>query len=307
MRLPEHWAWPIRFTPPPLVDAQTITRLHAAANSPTAPTLLARREVQQLLLGERQSAFVGRGYEFAENRLYSPGDEARFINWRVLARTGELYRKTFYEERRPPVWLIVDRGASMRFGTRVRLKLALATQLALFHLFLAQRQSLTTAAVLFDSRDEWFTPTRAGPQTQALIERLSGPCPPLPEQTEGNGLVQVLQQCLVQLAPGCIIFLYSDFRQLQARDVSLLHALAQRHTISARHVVDASEIQLPAEGQYQFVRDEEDLQLDCNDTDLSLRFAERMHKRHTQIAHWLEQAGIEYQRYRADDDLFAEE
>lgn len=305
MRLRERWSWPIRFAPPPLVDAVTVARLHDAANAPTAPALLARREVQHMLLGERQSAFVGRGYEFAENRPYTPGDEARFINWRVLARTGELYHKTFYEERRPPVWLILDRGAGMRFGTRVRLKLALATQLALYHLFLAQRYSLATGAVLFDKRDQWITPTRAGPQSQALIEALCAPAPPLPEQEEGNGLMQVLQQCLVQLAPGCVIFVYSDFCQLQARDLALLHALAQRHTVCARQVLDVAEIQLPAGGEYRFAHDEEELRLDCNETDLAAHYAQRMQQRHAQIANWLEQAGIEYQRYRADDDLLA--
>lgn len=303
MGLREHWSWPPRFSPPPLVDAHTLARLHDAAHAPTAPALLARREVQHLLLGERQSAFVGRGYEFAENRPYVPGDEARFINWRALARTGELYRKTFYEERRPPVWLILDRGASMRFGTRVRLKLALATQLALYHLFLAQRNGLATGAVLFDSRDQWFMPSRAGVQSQALIDSLCAPIMPLPEQE--SGLIQVLQQCLVQMAPGCLIFIYSDFYPLQARDLALLHALAERHTVFARHVVDACELELPASGEYRFALGEDDMRIDCNDSVLASRYVQRMQQRHGQIADWFAQADIEYQRYRADDDLFA--
>lgn len=306
MRLHKHWSWSNVFTPPPLVDAQTVARLHVAAHATTAPALLAKREVQHLLLGERQSAFVGRGYEFAENRPYTQGDEARFINWRVLARTGEFYRKTFYEERRPPVWLILDRGESMRFGTRVRLKLALASQLALYHLFLAQRHALATGAVLFDTQDHWFSPARAGSQTQALIEVLCAPAPPLARPAQGNGLMDVLQQCLVQLAPGCMIFIYSDFQQLKPRDVALLHALSQRHTVAARHVVDPSEIRLPDSGAYQFVRGDDDMRIDCNEAALGARYAQRMQQRHADIAGWLAQAGIEYQRYRADDDLFAE-
>ena len=298
------WSWSARVNPPPLVDAQTVQTLYRAASSPLAPALQARREVQHILLGERQSAFAGRGYEFAENRLYSPGDEARFINWRVLARTGQLYRKSFYEERRPPLWLILDRGASMRFGTRTRLKVALAAQLALFHLFLAQRQSLLTGAVLLDATPSWFAPTQDRGSQQALIRQVCAACPPL-AGNHGAGLQAVLQQCQVQLAPGCIIILYSDFHDLRAADMPMLHALAQQHTVYARHILDASEISLPMQGEYSFAEGEELTALDCNDAALAAAYRQQMQQRHDHIADWLRQAGIEYQRYRADDDVFA--
>jgi uncharacterized protein (DUF58 family) len=304
-RLLTRWAWPTRFSPPPLVDEQTLQRIYLAANAKIAPALLAQREVQHILLGERQSAFAGRGYEFAENQLYSPGDEARFINWRVLARTGQLYRKTFYEERRPPLWLLLDRSDSMRFGTRKRLKVALAAQLALFHLFLAQRSSLLTGGVLLDNEPTWFAPTQDRGSQQALIRQLCAACPPLDEVTHRSGMRAILQQCQVQLAPGCIIILYSDFHDLQASDMQLLHALAQQHTVYARHIIDASEQALPAHGEYNFAQGEDTTALNCNDAALTTRYAQHMQQRHATIAEWFRQAGIEYQAYRADDDLFS--
>jgi uncharacterized protein (DUF58 family) len=297
--------WSTRFSPPPLVDELTVQRLYQAANATTAPTLLATREVQYLLLGERQSAFAGRGYEFAENLLYRAGDEARFINWRVLARTGQLYRKSFYEERRPPVWLLVDRGASMRFGTRTRLKVAQAAQLALLHLFVAQRLSLRIGAVLLDAQPHWFAPSQDRNTQQALIKQLCAGCAPLPETSSSGTLRTVLQQCQVQLAPGCIVILYSDFHELQASDMPLLHALAQRHSVYARHIIDVSEQALPTHGEYQFAFGEEQTTLNCNDAMLTDRYQQHMQQRHAEIATWLQQAGIDYQRYRADDDLLA--
>ncbi len=300
-------AWPVRFTPPPLVDEQTVQTIYQAANSPIAPMLVARREVQHILLGERQSAFAGRGYEFAENQVYSPGDEARFINWRVLARTGQLFRKSFYEERRPPVWLLLDRSASMRFGTRTRLKVALATQLALFHLFLAQKRSLLTGAVLLDERARWFRPSQDRGSQQLLIQQLCAPCPPLPETEQAGTLHAILQQCQVQLAPGCIVILYSDFQQLQASDMQLIHALAQQHTLYARHIIDVSEESLPTQGEYNFVQGDQVTALNCDDAALRTRYREHMQQRHATVADWFQQAGIDYQRYHADDDLFRQE
>lgn len=297
--------WSNRFSPPPLVDAQTLQALYQAANSPLAPTLLARREVQHVLLGERQSAFAGRGYEFAENQVYTPGDEARFINWRVLARTGQLYRKMFYEERRPPVWLILDRSATMRYGTRTRLKVALAAQLALYHLFLAQRRGLLTGAVLLDDKPAWFAPTQDRDSQQMLIKALCAPCPPLAETEtdQESGLRAVLQQCQVQLSPGCIVILYSDFHDLQASDMPLLHALAQQHSVSARHILDVSEQTLPGHGSYNFAHGESITTLDCDDGTLATRYREDMQQRHATVANWFRQAEIEYQVYRADEDL----
>jgi uncharacterized protein (DUF58 family) len=299
------WSWSSRFSPPPLVDEQTLQALHQAATSPLAPTLLARREVQHVLLGERQSAFAGRGYEFAENQLYTPGDEARFINWRVLARTGQLYRKTFYEERRPPLWLILDRGASMRYGTRTRLKVAQAVQLALFHLFLAQRHGLLTGAVLLDSKPSWIAPTQDRASQQMLIKALCAPCPPLAETEHTAGLRAVLQQCQVQLTPGCIVILYSDFHDLQAADMPLLHALAQHHSVAARHILDVSEQTLPSRGEYNFAHGESVTTLDCHDAALATRYRQHMQQRQATLADWFRQAGIEYQLYRADEDLLA--
>lgn len=298
------WAWPARFSPPPLVDEATLQRIYLAANSKLAPALLAQREVQHILLGERQSTFAGRGYEFAENQLYSPGDEARFINWRVLARTGQMYRKTFYEERRPPLWLLLDRGTSMRFGTRIRLKVAQAAQLALFHLFLAQRRSLLTGGVLLDEEPHWFAPSQDRGSQQALIRQLCAACPPMPDTARGSGLPAILQQCQVQLAPGCILILYSDFHELQVNDMQLLHALAQQHTVYACHIIDVSEQSLPAHGEYHFAQGEDSTALDCNDAALTSRYAQHMQQRHTMLAEWFQQAGIEYQLYRADAELF---
>lgn len=298
------WPWLHRFSPPPLVDEQTLQQIYQVANSPLAPTLLARREVQHVLLGERQSAFAGRGYEFAENQVYSPGDEARFINWRLLARTGQLYRKTFYEERRPPLWLILDRSASMRFGTRTRLKVAQAAQLALFHLFLAQRRGLLTGAVLLDDKPQWFAPSQDRASQQLLAQALCAPCPPLPETGDAANLRAVLQQCQVQLTPGCMVMVYSDFHALQANDMPLLHALAQRHSVAAHHILDISEQTLPQQGEYHFAQGENITTLDCHDAVLVAGYREQMQQRHAMLADWFRQADIEYQRYRADEELF---
>jgi len=299
-----HWPWSPRYSPPPLVDELTLQRIYAAAYAPVAPALQAEHEVQHRLLGERQSGFSGRGYEFAENRAYQRGDEARFINWRALARSGQLYSKTFYEERRPPVYLLIDRRAGMRYGTRTRLKLALATQLALFHFYLARRQSLPVAAVLLDETPRWFNESQQGQGQQELVRQLCAACAPLPEAAGRGDLRAVLQQCTVRLAPGCIVIIYSDFHELHSDDLPVLHALAAQHSVYARQILDPSECELPARGEYEFVQDEQQTRIDCQAPGLAEQYRRIMQQRHAEVRELLSGAGIEHQRYLCNADLF---
>src|SRR5262245_36782116 len=68
--------------------------------------------VTDLVAGQYQSVFKGRGMEFAEVRLYQPGDEIRTIDWNVTARTGVPHVKRYAEERELTVMLLVDASRS---------------------------------------------------------------------------------------------------------------------------------------------------------------------------------------------------
>ena len=64
----------------------------------------------------------GRGMEFAEARPYQLGDDVRYIDWRVTARSGRTHTKLFREERERPVILVIDQSIPMSFGSRNKLK-----------------------------------------------------------------------------------------------------------------------------------------------------------------------------------------
>lgn len=88
------------------------------------------RRARHSMTGAHGSRFRGRGMEFAESRIYQPGDDVRSIDWRVTARTGRPHTKLFQEERERPVILLVDLGVSMFFGTRTAYKSVLAAETA---------------------------------------------------------------------------------------------------------------------------------------------------------------------------------
>jgi uncharacterized protein (DUF58 family) len=68
------------------------------------------------------SRFRGRGVDYAESRVYQPGDDIRQMDWRVTARTGRPHTKLFEEERERGVLLVMSFNPGMRFGTRARFK-----------------------------------------------------------------------------------------------------------------------------------------------------------------------------------------
>ena len=68
--------------------------------------------------------------EYAESRIYMPGDDVRSIDWRVNARTGRVHTKLFDEERDRPILFVVDLGKHMRFGSRRAFKSVVAAEAA---------------------------------------------------------------------------------------------------------------------------------------------------------------------------------
>src|SRR6187549_4055809 len=66
-----------------------------------------------LNFGQEDSVFHGSGLEFAQSRLYVPGDPVKFIDWKVSARSDKLFIKEFQEPKQIPLYLLLDTSASM--------------------------------------------------------------------------------------------------------------------------------------------------------------------------------------------------
>ncbi len=301
----EKWRrrWQQQFAAPtaPLLSPAELLALQQLAN--TAPTLSAQREVQYPLLGERSSVFAGSGYEFADNRLYNAGDDMRFINWRLYARSGQLYRKLFIEERRPPVWLVVDRRQPMCFGTQRRLKITQAARLTMFHAYRALRQQLPCGAVIVDQQAQWFPPVRQSQALQNLQDTLLAAAAVAQHTAEIN-LLQVVRQLQTQLPPGCIIFLISDFHDLEPANVPQLLELSRSHRVIACHVIDPIEITPPPQGDYALWDEasQTTLRLNCDDNAARQQATLSLQQHQVNITTWLRQGGAEYQRWLTTTD-----
>src|SRR5258706_8579555 len=94
--------------------------------------IVAAGVVEGFLAGLHRSPFRGFSLEFTEHRAYQPGDELRYLDWKILARADRLFVKQFEEETNLRAMVLVDVSRSMAWrGTAERLtKRAYADRLA---------------------------------------------------------------------------------------------------------------------------------------------------------------------------------
>src|SRR6187399_514966 len=79
--------------------------------------LRARSVVEGFLTGLHRSPYHGFSVEFTEYRPYTPGDDLRFLDWRLLARTDRQYVKRFEDETNLRCYLLLDSSRSMGYGS----------------------------------------------------------------------------------------------------------------------------------------------------------------------------------------------
>ena len=199
--------------------------------------------VSDLFAGQYQSVFKGRGMEFAEVRLYQPGDDVRTIDWNVTARSGTPHVKRFAEERELTVMLVVDASASTIFGSRRQTKQALAAELGALLAFSAITNNDKVGLVMFTDRIELALPPRKGNRhvLRVIREILS-----LKPAGRGTDIPAALEHMGLVTKRRCVVFLISDFLTPGWRRT--LRVAARRHDVVAVVLEDPREAELPDVG-----------------------------------------------------------
>ncbi len=222
------------------------------------PSLPSRR-VQAPLRGSHASRFRGSGMEFAEVRAYQQGDDVRAIDWRVTARTGRPHSKLFEEEREQPVWLVVDLGPSMRFGTRGCFKSVCAARAAALVAWAAHLEGERVGAiVLGPGAARVDPPARTRRHVLGLVDAFAAasarPC-----EEQGESLAAALDGLRPRIHTGSRVFVLSDFYALDEagspgdREAlpTLLRTLARRAALGLVWIHDPLEAEPPPPGRYR--------------------------------------------------------
>ena len=230
---------------PDLMDPATLSQLGDVE-------LIARQVVEGFIMGLHRSPHRGFSAEFAELRAYQPGDDLRYIDWRMWARSDRYYVKQFEEETNLRAYLLVDVSASMGWSsdpetlpTKLWYAKHLAASLAL--ILLRQGDSVGLAA-FHDEIVARVTPRGSQLHWYELLRHLTHL-----GSEGGTSAHTALREVAVRLRRRGLVVLLSDLLVDPDTTLTALRFLRHRgHEVLVLHLIDPGERELPHTGDARF-------------------------------------------------------
>jgi uncharacterized protein (DUF58 family) len=223
---------------------------------------VARRVVEGFLTGLHRSPHRGFSVEFAEHRMYQPGDDLRYIDWRMFGRSDRYYVKQFEEETNLRAYLLVDASASMGWSSapgRLPTKLWFARQLAASLALLLLRQGLpflprgeadTTGVLAFHERITAELPSRGGRRHWWEVLRTLEGIDAAGTTEAGSALREVAPRLRRR---GLVILLSDLLVDPESTRLALRFLRHSGHEVLVFHLLDPGERELPAVRDARFV------------------------------------------------------
>jgi uncharacterized protein (DUF58 family) len=211
--------------------------------------LIARIIVDGLVSGPHRSPFHGYSAEFSQYRHYRPGDDLKYVDWKLVARTDRVYTKQFRETTNMAASLVVDASASMAFGSTGLSKFRYASIIASALAHLISRQGDAVGLVGSAGGEEVFLSPRAGRHhLQRVLAALSslhaaGAWTPGP----------VLRHATERLKRRGLLLVFSDFYDDEdAAFAELRRAARIGHDVAVFQIVSRQELDFPYQRDLEF-------------------------------------------------------
>jgi uncharacterized protein (DUF58 family) len=235
--------------------------------------LVARQVVEGFLTGRHRSPYHGFSVEYLDHRAYSPGDEIRMLDWKILARTNRYFVKLFQDETNLRGYVLLDCSKSMNFQSGKLSKLAYGSYLAaaLAHLMIHQNDA--AGLVLFDEDVRHYLPPRARPtQFRRMLELLDHP----PTGGDTN-IGATLHQVAERIRRRGLVVVISDLLDDEAAILNgLQHFRHDQHEVIVFHVLDDAELTFPFDRLTRFKDMEGTGRVVVNPRSLRNRYLDRL-------------------------------
>jgi uncharacterized protein (DUF58 family) len=254
--------------------------------------LLARVVVEGFLSGLHKSPIHGFSVEFAEHREYVPGDDLRYLDWALFARTDHYYIKRYEEETNLRCYILLDRSASMGYGTGELTKWDYSCFLATCLAYLMVRQQDAVGLALFGAGPGLFVPPRC--RRSHLRQLMATMVHAAPEgRTDLPASVRAIVRKLKRRG---LIVLISDLIDDPVETLKAVRLLAgHRHDVLVFHVQDATELDFSFEGAALFRDVETGEEMEIDPASLRTAYLEKMRELCEYYRKGLAEMGIDYQ------------
>ena len=257
--------------------------------------------------GGRLSPYRGRGMDFDEVRVYQAGDDIRHMDWRVTARTGKPHTKLYREERERPVYMVVDLGWTMGFGTRQCFKSVTAAKAAAIAAWHTVKQGDRVGGFIFSGLSQPIKECPAKRSQQGLLPFLNelalGCQRTLTCSREPSSLNQALEQCRRVVRPGNGIFILSDFYCWNKETEQHLGQITKQCDVVVGFVYDPLEMVPPPPGQYGFSDGTHYKLLDTRSKKIGQAYQQQFQQRYAQLTQVLMKYGIGFLPLSTEGDV----
>ena len=194
--------------------------------------LALKKKTNAKFKGEQESKLTGEGLLFKEYKEYAPGDDIRYIDWRIYARTEKLFIKKFEEEKNLTFHILVDSSNSMNFGKDM--KFEYAAKIGLGIAYLASKENMKFEFSLFSNTFDTLCTRQLKPSIMTIIDRLNSAKP-----TGDTEFEKVLGGYEKRINSKSLIVIISDFlfevgeledviSKLKRNDILLVQILSEK-------------------------------------------------------------------------------
>jgi len=209
--------------------------------------LLANQIVEGFISGMHKSPFHGFSSEFAEHKVYNPGESTKAIDWKLYARTDRLYSKRYEEETNLRCHIIIDNSSSMHYPKLkdgqpfYENKIGFSVLASAVLMDLLKRQRDAVGLSIYSDTYEFYSPEKgSGRHHRMLLDKLEGvlATPAAPKNTDTTTFLHQIAQKMHRRS---MIILFTDMFQ-PGNDEALFNALQHlkhdKHKVVLFHVMD---------------------------------------------------------------------
>ncbi|MEZ0388630.1 MAG: DUF58 domain-containing protein [Verrucomicrobium sp.] len=217
--------------------------------------IMARKIVEGYRVGEHRSPFHGFAIEFAQHREYSPGDDTRHLDWKILGRTDRYYIKQYEQDTNYITHLVVDGSTSMNYGSPAadgskrlnKLQYAKVLAACFAYIILHQRDAVALALVDKEVR-EYLRRTDSLQRLPLILDRLAAF-----QGSKDTRLGVALDQVAAESRRRGIVMIFSDlFDDEEALIKGLEKLTYSGQEVIVFHTLDPHELTFPFEGTWRF-------------------------------------------------------
>lgn len=209
--------------------------------------LLAYQIVEGFISGMHKSPFHGFSAEFAEHKVYNPGESTRHIDWKLFAKTDRLYTKRYEEETNLRCHLIIDNSSSMHYPKlnagqeffESKIGFSVLASAVLMNLLKKQRDAVGLS--VYSDIYEYYAPEKGSDRHHRMLLSKLEELLDKPKQSRDTDTVKFLHQIAEKIHRRSMIVIFTDMFQSGNEEAlfnALQHLKHDKHKVVLFHVID---------------------------------------------------------------------